>query len=239
MGSAAVFFELAPESAVLSDLNEELVICFGEVARDPFAVMEQLDAMPNSRDFYLEVRRTEPKKLQPVVRAARVIYLNKTAFRGLWRVNSRGEFNVPYGEYARPYYNRDHLIGASRVLMHAEIHCKDYTHAFLNAQPGDWIYLDPPYVPDRPWGDFKRYTPGQFHEDDHRKLAECMREARGRGIYLTLTNSDTAFVRSLFEGWNITKMPTRRDIHLNSRERASHDLVITNYEGFRQPTLPV
>lgn len=237
MGSAAVFFQLSPESAILSDLNEDLVICFREVARDPFAVMEALDEMPNTKAFYLEVRTTEPELLTSIERAARVIYLNKTAFRGLWRVNGKGQFNVPYGQYERPYYNRDNLLQASKALANADIRCADYARVFDEAEPGDWIYLDPPYVPDRPWGDFKRYTPGQFHTEDHELLASLMDEATGRGVYVMLTNSDTPLVRALFPDWNTLKLETRRDIHLNSQERASSDLVITNYVPYAEPTL--
>ena len=99
MGSAAVFFELAPSKAVLSDANEELVICFQQVAADPEAVMALLDEMPNTRDYFHAVRRQKTHDLTDLQRAARVIYLNKTSFRGLWRVNRRGEFNVPFGRY--------------------------------------------------------------------------------------------------------------------------------------------
>lgn len=237
MGSAAVFFELAPERAALSDLNEELVICFREVARDPFAIMDSLDEMPNTKEHYMQVRRTNPQHLTPSERASRVIYLNKTAFRGLWRVNRSGEFNVPYGQYQRPYYNRDNMIRASKALAHALIQRTDFGDVLREARAGDWVYLDPPYVPDRPWGDFKRYTPDQFHEQDHVRLAEEMEHASRRGVLLMLTNSDTPFVRDLFYGWNIEELRTRRDIHLKSSERASRDLVIMNYTEFREPPL--
>jgi len=229
MGSAAVFFELAPEDAVLSDANEELVVCFRQIKDDPFAVMDVLDSMPNTRSFFLDVRRQDVRKLGPVERAARVIYLNKTGFRGLWRVNRKGEFNVPYGEYTRPYYNRDSLLAASKALAVAEIRRADYTEMIPKAARGDWIYLDPPYVPDRPWGDFKRYTADQFPEDRHHELADLMREASDRGVFLTLTNSDTPQVRRAFEGFNVQRLETRRDIHLKAAERRSVDLVITNY----------
>ncbi|HXF57251.1 MAG TPA: Dam family site-specific DNA-(adenine-N6)-methyltransferase, partial [Actinomycetota bacterium] len=158
MGSAALFFELAPERAVLSDANEDLVVCFQEVARDPYTVMDLLDRMPNTREAYMAVRRQDPTKLSGPERAARVIYLNKTGFRGLWRVNRRGEFNVPYGEYSRPYYNRENLLRASKALAVADIRVADFEEVMGQAVAGDFIYLDPPYVPDRKWGDFRRYT---------------------------------------------------------------------------------
>jgi len=229
MGSAAVFFELAPERAILSDANEELVICFQEVARDPHALMGLLDAMPNARDFYLDVRAQDPTRLTLTERAARVIYLNKTGFRGLWRVNARGRFNVPYGEYDRPYYNRDNVLRASKALAVAEVRCADFAAVLGEARASDWVYLDPPYVPDRVWGDFKRYTPEQFYDEDHDRLALLIRTLDERGIYVMLTNSDTPTVTKVFRGFRRRRLATRRDIHLKAAERESIDLVITNY----------
>jgi DNA adenine methylase len=229
MGSAAVFFELIPERAVLSDANPDLVVCFKEVSHDPHAVLDLLDEMPNTKDYYLQVRAQDSSKLSPTERAARVIYLNKTGFRGLWRVNRRGEFNVPYGEYQRPYYNRDNFLRASKALAVAEVMHADFSDVLPNAQSGDWVYLDPPYVPDRKWGDFKRYTPDQFPHDMVERLARLMREADERGVYLTLTNSDTNTVRRTFRGFKARRVSTRRDITLKAADRNSTDLVITNY----------
>src|ERR1043165_1780933 len=120
MGSAAVFFELRPGKAVLSDANPELVACFRAVAAWPEAVMERLDALPNTAERFAEVRAQDSAGLRDVERAARVIYLNKTAFRGLWRVNRRGGFNAPYGAYDRPYYRRETLLAASAALAGVE-----------------------------------------------------------------------------------------------------------------------
>lgn len=225
--------------AVLSDANEELVICFEEVRRDPHALMELLDAMPNTREFYHQVRKQDPAKLTLSERAARVIYLNKTSFRGLWRVNRQGEYNVPYGEYSRPYYNREALLRASKVLAVADVEHTDFADAFRRAREGDWIYADPPYVPETEWGDFKRYTPDQFHDEDHERLAELMREATERGVYVMVTNSDMPPVRRIFASFAIGPLATRRDIHLDSTKRKSKDLVITNYVEFRAERLPL
>jgi DNA adenine methylase len=239
MGSAAVFFELAPERAVLSDANEELVFCFQEVARDPDLVMRLLDEMPNTRENYELVRRRDPSTLTPPERAARVIYLNKTGFRGLWRVNRRNQFNVPYGAYDRPYYNRERLLRASQVLQGAEIRHADCAEALEQAQPGDWVYLDPPYVPLGGYSDFKRYTAGQFHSEDHDRLAAAMRDASDRGVYLLLTNADTPLVRELYAGFAVAPLPTRRDINLKADRRGSADLIVTNYDEFKQGRLAI
>lgn len=229
MGSAAVFFEAAPQSAELADSNEELVVCFREVAARPAEVMDLLDRMPNTRDDYYRIRSSEPGSLSRTERAARVIYLNKTGFRGLWRVNRNGGFNVPYGAYDRPYYNRSNFLEASRALQGVVLSCEDYSESLMKAEPGDWVYLDPPYVPLGGYSDFKRYTSAQFREPDHWALAKRMKEASDRGVYVMLTNSDTPLVREIFDGFALTSMATRRDINLTARKRASSDLVISNY----------
>lgn len=229
MGSAAVFFAMQPARAVLSDANVDLVMCFQEVKRDPEAVMAALDKMVNTRDEFARIRGQGPQDLSAVERAARVIYLNKTSFRGLWRVNRGGQFNTPYGEYSRPYYNRETVLGASRALAGATIECADFESALDAATKGDFVYLDPPYVPETKWGDFRRYTAGQFDDTDHERLSRLMWAATERGVCVMLTNSDMPPVRRIYDGFEMAKMATRRDIHLMSSMRDSTDLVITNY----------
>ncbi|MFY1634791.1 DNA adenine methylase [Solwaraspora sp. WMMB335] len=231
LGSGAVFFELSPERAVLSDANPELIVCFQQVAADPEAVMRRLDEQPNTPEHFAAMRRRSPAGYSDLERAVRVIYLNKTAFRGLWRVNRRGEFNAPYGAYDRPYYNRRVLLDAAAALAGVELRVGDFAAQLDEAVPGDWVYLDPPYVPSGGWADFKRYTPNQFGEADHLRLRDAMGRAAGRGVWLTLTNSDTPFVRDTFgRDFVLTRMATRRDINLQPAKRGSWDLLITNYE---------
>jgi DNA adenine methylase len=229
MGSAAVFFELRPAKAVLSDANPELVACFQAVAAEPEAVMARLDAMVNTPEQFDLVRRQDPTGLDTIERAARVIYLNKTAFRGLWRVNRRGGFNAPYGAYDRPYYRRETLLEASQALAGADVRLCDFADALGEAAAGDWVFLDPPYLPEGGFADFKRYTSGQFRNADHERLAAEMHEASRRGVLLTMTNSDTDATRHIYAGFRWTRMATRRDINLRAAARASFDLVLTNY----------
>ncbi|MFG2096891.1 DNA adenine methylase [Streptomyces sp. NPDC048612] len=230
MGSAALFFEIGPSGASLSDANPELAVCFQQVAESPEKVMDLLDRMPNNREFFNEERARDIGDMSDLERAARVIYLNKTGFRGLWRVNRKGQFNVPYGAYDRPYYNRKTLLNASAALQGAEVQCRDFAEALAEAEAGDWVYLDPPYIPLGGWADFKRYTPGQFGEEDQRRLAESMREAARRGVYVTMTNSDTDLTRDIFAEFHVLSMATRRDINLQAKSRGSVDLVFTTYE---------
>jgi DNA adenine methylase len=230
LGSGAVFFSTGAEKAVLSDLNEELVVCFQHVRDDPGEVMALLDGMANSPDEFVRIRKQDPQTLTGAERAARVIYLNKTGFRGLWRVNRHGEFNVPYGAYDRPLYNPETVRAASASLQRAEVRFNDFDQTLADAKPGDWVYLDPPYVPAGGYSDFKRYTSGQFRADDHERLAERCRALDARGIPFLLTNTNSDEARALYRGFDLHVLPTRRDVNLNSLKRASTDLLVANYD---------
>lgn len=231
VGSGAVFFALTPERAVLSDANPDLIVCLDQVATEPHAVMELLDAMPRTREVFERVRSTNPDELPPAEQAARVIYLNKQAFRGLWRVNKRGEYNTPWGGYgeSRSLYDRDIMLRSSKALATAIMRCCDFEEAIGEAGRDDFIYCDPPYVPAGGWADFKRYTSGQFHESDHRRLEQAMREAADRGAHVMMTNSDMPLVREIWGDWRVQRMPTIRDINIDTAKRDSADLVITSY----------
>lgn len=234
MGSAAVFFALAPERALLGDLNEELVICFQQVRDEPETVMALLRGMVNTEEEFLRVRAQDPAGLSDVERAARVIYLNKTAFRGLWRVNRRGQYNVPYGAYDRPLFNPDTVREASATLQSAEVWVADFETILSRVAPGDWVYLDPPYVPAGGYSDFKRYTPGQFREDDHERLAQMCRGLDQAGVPFLLTNTNNEEARALYAGFDLHVLPTRRDVNLNRLRRASTDLLVANYDISQQ-----
>jgi len=229
-GSAAVFFVALPDRAVLADANEDLIVCLQEVARDAEAVMVAVDSHPKRKEHYLAVRSQDPTTLTRTERAARTLYLNKMAFRGLWRVNRSGQFNVPWGNYeTRRVYDRDGLLLAASALQAADIRHDDFREILLKAEPGDWVYLDPPYVPDRAWGDFTRYTSAQFGPADQRDLAELCAELDRNDVRWLLTNSDTKLVRELYAGFSMHVLPTRRDITLQSADRESVDLVVANY----------
>ncbi len=230
LGSGAVFFAARPAVATLSDLNEELVVCFQQVRDDPEGVMARLDGMDPGEDAFLRIRAQRPPELTPLQRAARVIYLNKTGFRGLWRVNAQGGFNVPYGRYDRPLYNRATVLGASAALAGARIRHADFAATIAEAGPGDWLFLDPPYVPAGGHSDFKRYTPGQFRAADHERLVEACRQATARGARFLLTNTNNDAARALYADFACHVIPTRRDVNLNTAKRVSSDLLVANYD---------
>lgn len=229
-GSAAVFFASRPSTALLTDAVTDLIACLRAVRDAPRELMAVLDEMPNTRERYYEIRGQDPDELDDFQRAARMLYLNKTSFRGLWRVNQQGGMNTPYGDYDRPYYNRETLLDASEALATANLDVADFREVLPQCSDTDWVYLDPPYVPDREWGEYDRYTPDKFTDDAHAALADQVRDLDARGVPWLLTNSNTDAVRDLYDDWHITVLPTRRDVALKSKERSSVDLVVSNYE---------
>lgn len=238
LGGGAVFFRLRPPQAVLSDSNPELIAAFVAVRNRPIELMEALDrhAERTNRTYYYEIRRQQPTKLSPVDRAARMIFLNKTCFNGLYRVNSRGEFNVPYGLDYYPgktpiLYERESLLEASRLLKSARLLVKDYQSAVKAAGKGDFVYFDPPYHPLSPTSGFTSYTKEVFGDPEQRGLAETVRNLHGRGCKVMLSNSPTHLVRSLYEGFHQTSVRARRAINSKGTRRGEIDeLLVTNYE---------
>ena len=229
MGSAALFFAAEPKRALMADMNEELVIAFSGVARDYKAVIALLDKMPNTKPYFLEVRKQDPRSLSDIERSARVIYLNKTCFRGIWRVNLKGGFNVPYGAYDRPLYNEETMRNAASLLSRAKVKHQSYEKTMSSVKLGDWVYLDPPYVPAGGHADFTRYTAGQFRIEDHQKLAECCRSLSESKIPFLLTNTNNQEARDLYGGFNLYTLKTKRDVALKAASRPSQDLVVSNY----------
>lgn len=226
LGGGAVFFSLRPGRAVLADHNRWLLDTYRAVRWSWRRVVAELDALPNTRRDYLEIRARDPWSLDLAGRAAQFIYLNKTCFRGLYRVNRDGRFNVPYGEYDRRTHDPDHLRSAAGALRGVELRCGDFEQALKDVTRRDFVYLDPPYVKFGGHADFNRYTETQFREDDHRRLADLCRHLARRGVQWAVSQSDTDLVRRLFDGFPMERIAARREINLDSSRRNVAELVI-------------
>lgn len=232
LGSGAVFFFLKPKSAVLIDKNEEL-INFYEVVRDnPWELMELISTYKVDKEFYYRIREQEPSKLGKVERAVRFLYLNKTAYNGLWRVNSEGKFNVPFGRYKKvKFFERENILKASELLKKVKLICGDFEEVLKYAQKGDFVYLDPPYYPISETANFKSYTSDGFSEEDHMRVYEVFKALDNMECYVMLSNSNTSFIRQLFKEYNITEVPANRFINRKADGRGQIiELVIRNYE---------
>ncbi len=229
LGGGSVFFAARPVGAVCGDLNEWLLDCYAAIRDDWQQVAVLLESLPNTKDDFLRIRAIPPDSLGLYHRAAHFIYLNKTCFRGLFRVNKRGQFNVPYGEYDRRYFDSDELAAIAAALKHTEFRMGDFEHCLVDVAKGDFVYMDPPYYKLGGYSDFNRYTKCQFGENDHIRLAAICRDLDGRGVSWAVSNSDTPFVRQLFSDYTILRVRNRREINLNSQNRDITELFVVNY----------
>jgi DNA adenine methylase len=226
IGGAAVFFALASEQrfkkAVLSDRNPALIDVYKALKKDPAGVIKVLRTYVHDQDEYYRIRSLDPKTLEPSERAARMIFLNKTGYNGLYRVNSRGEFNVPFGRYKKPNFcDEDNLLLASRVLARVKLDVDDFETVSSDARPGDAVYFDPPYDPVSKTANFTAYHHEEFGKDDHTRLKNAFDRLAGRGVAVVLSNSDTKFTNELFQHWKPRKINVSRPINSKATHRGS------------------
>ncbi|MCA8979198.1 MAG: Dam family site-specific DNA-(adenine-N6)-methyltransferase [Planctomycetes bacterium] len=229
LGGASVALAVGAKRARLSDANAWLIDTYRAIRDDWRAVAAVLEELPNTKEEFLAIRAQPHAHLPLAKRAAHFVYLNKTCFRGLFRVNRAGRFNVPYGAYHRRYYDPANWEAVSRALQGAELCCADYAQALSVAQAGDFVYLDPPYWKLGGYADFNRYTPGQFRAEDHVRLAESCRDLAARGVRWALSNSDTEEVRELYRGFRVVEVAARREINLNAGSRDVRELLILGW----------
>lgn len=228
-GGGAMFFALQPENAVIADSNPELINMYRQVASHVEDVIKYLRTYENTSEMFYAVRSLEWTALPKAEAAARTIYLNRTCFNGLYRVNKQGRFNVPFGRYKNPKIcDEEGLRAASEVLKKAEILCGDYILVLEHyAQPGDFVFLDPPYLPISEYSDFKRYTKEQFYEEDHIELARMVMTLHERGCHILLTNSNHPLVHELYAPFTIDVIQTKRHISCNGSTRKGEDVIVT------------
>ena len=229
IGGGALFFALKPRKAVISDSNPELINCYLQIAQDVESVIDYLKGYRNTEEMFYAVRKQDWTLLSPEEAAARMIYLNKTCFNGLYRVNKNGEFNCPYGKYKNPNIcDEEGLRAAAAVLKNTVILCEDYkTVLTKHAKMGDFVFLDPPYVPVSAFADFKRYTKEQFYEKDQRDLADLVASLKQKDINIILTNSNAPLVNELYGNYPFKVVQTKRHISSKSDSRKGEDVIVT------------
>ncbi len=223
LGGGALFFYINAPKSLLNDLNEELINTYQTVQQKVEALITLLQTYPYSKEFYYALRAQSPSTLDQVERAARFIYLNRTCYNGLYRVNKQNKFNVPFGAYSNPVIcDEMRLRAVSKTLQEVKLFCEDYKD-FLKREvrAGDFIYLDPPYQPASKYSDFKRYTSAQFYESDQRELADWVKKLAGRGCHVLASNSDTPLVRELYRDFEIVDLRARRNINKNGQGRGT------------------
>jgi DNA adenine methylase len=244
LGGGAVFFALRTAgkatAARLADGNAALIECYAAVRDEPAKLIDALGRLSDaylSRDadgraaFYYAQRARDP--VDPVERAARLIFLNRTCFNGLYRLNASGRFNVPHGRYANPrILDEPGLRAASACLQGVELVAEDFESACAAAQPGDFVYLDPPYVPLSRTSSFTSYTSGDFGPAEQERLRDTFNDLTRRGVAAMLSNSEHPFVRELYEGrgYDLELVTMSRAINSVGTKRAPiPELVISNF----------
>jgi DNA adenine methylase len=230
VGGAALFFERRPARALLSDVNEELIDCYRAVRDDVDGVINALQKHEYEREHYYAVREVDPRTLSLPARAARTIFLNKTGFNGLFRVNRSGKFNVPFGRYSNPNFRDvDNLRACSLALKHVDLQPRDFK-SVMDAEPHDFVYFDPPYVPVSDTADFTSYAAGGFSWKEQEELAAVFKKLTRKGVYAMLSNSDTPAVRDLYAGFRIDEVFASRSVNSDGTRRGKvAEVVVRNY----------
>lgn len=234
VGGGAVFFDLLPKKAELSDLNSELVTTYNVIKSDADALITSLKKHKYEKEYYLEVRAKDPKTLSDLDVASRFIFLNRTCFNGMYRVNNQGGFNVPFGKYTNPIIcDEENLCKVSKALQKVTIKNQDYKAVLKKAKKGDFVYFDPPYYPASKTASFTSYTKDAFLDKEQTELRDTFVELHKRGCYVMLSNSDTPFINELYsgiKGVNVWKVAAGRAINSNAAKRGKiSEVLATNY----------
>ncbi|MEM7674443.1 MAG: DNA adenine methylase [Myxococcota bacterium] len=240
LGGGALFFHLAGqrrfERAVLSDINGELIETYRIVRDELDELIDALEvhaAFATSAEYYYAVRAQKPEELSAIMRAARFLFLNRTCFNGLYRVNRSGQFNVPYGKYKRPnVVNADVLRAASKALQGTTLIEGDFETTVATATRGDAVYFDPPYIPASPTASFTAYYAKNFGPPDHMRLLETYRMCGRRGVDAILSNTDVPTTRWLYAGLQFKTVQAPRTINAVATKRGPvNELLVV---GFRE-----
>ena len=234
VGGGAVFFDLLPKNAKLSDLNNELVIAYNVIKNNVEELIKSLQKHIYDKEYYLEVRAKKVENLSNIEVASRFIFLNRTGFNGLYRVNKSGQFNVPFGRYSKPVIcDEDNLRRVSDALQDVVITHQDYKNVLETAKSGDFIYFDPPYYPINTTSSFTSYTAEGFLEKEQTELRDTFVKLHKRGCFVMLSNSDTPFINELYSGINgviINKITAGRAINSKGTGRGKiTEVLVTNY----------
>jgi DNA adenine methylase len=232
LGAASVFFALQPRKAVLSDANDYLISCYAHVRDNWLAVNRALrfHVRRTNQEHYYRTRDRYNKSRHSASQAARFIYLNKTCFNGIFRVNLKGEFNVPYGWKEPPAIpSAEILERAGKALKHAVLLTCKFEESLREAKRNDFVYLDPPYPPLNGTAYFTHYTMDRFTQSDQERLASLVAHLDQIGCRFLMTSADIPMIRALYKGFQIRSLPVTRFITCKAVRHTVSELVITNY----------
>ena len=239
VGGGALLFHLQPNTAYVNDINKDLIGVYSVIKQNVDGLIEELKKHKNEADYFYSVRNWDRDKekyqsLSDVEKAARILYLNKTCYNGLYRVNNAGEFNSPYGYYRNPnIVNAPVLRAVSAYFNAADIHFSsiDYSEVLSSIKKGTFVYIDPPYDPVSETASFTGYAKGGFSKNEQIRLRHCCDELNRRGIKFMLSNSATPFIMEQYAGYNITVVQAKRAVNsVGSKRGGVDEVVVRNYE---------
>lgn len=236
VGGGAVLLHLKPESAFINDINHELIHTYLEIRDhlDEFIfLINDMDKVTCTKELYYEMRARYNKKQESsqydTEMAALFVYLNKHCFNGLYRVNGKGLFNVPWNQrQIGKSIDIENIKGISYYLRNVEITCQDFENAVTKAQKGDFVYFDSPYAPLNA-SSFEAYTKEGFLQEDHKRLAQLFEELSSKGCYCMLTNHNTELIQTLYSKYRIEEIDVRRAINSDAKNRVGKEVIIRNY----------
>ncbi|MBD2389978.1 MAG: DNA adenine methylase [Anabaena sp. CoA2_C59] len=238
IGGGALLFSLQPKKAVINDSNAELINCYKIIKNSLDELIEDLKNHKNNEYYYYDIRDWDREKnfksKTEVQRASRIIFLNKTCYNGLFRVNSQGQFNVPFGKYKNPNILDIAVLKAVNKYLNenqVRILNSDFQEAVKDAKGGDFIYLDPPYDPVSETASFTGYDVNGFNKQEQRRLKEVFDDLNSRGCHILLSNACTEFIEDLYKDYLHTKISAIRAINCNGKKRGKVDeILVKNYE---------
>lgn len=230
LGGGAVFFAVDPKRALLSDINDELIDLYRGIRRFPLIVWKLFKNFPTTKKGYYKIRGDNGCGKDLAFRAARTLYLNRTCFKGMWRHNLNGEFNVGYGGQDRRWViNQEMLPWVAKKLRRASLKCSDFEPVIDNCNKNDFIFIDPPYRPGEREMVHDHYRYGKFSFDDHKRLAKTLNRATRKGIRWAMTTSAHPDIVNLFRKYNVMSIPKGTGKKIGVLTNSSGEALIRNY----------
>lgn len=239
IGGGAVLLSVKPEKALINDINEQLINLYIQIrdsVDDVLNKINNLDSVPCTKEFYYSIREQYNQKIlsgeKDAQAAALMIWLNKHCFNGLYRVNSKGLFNVPFNNRVKgKSVDESNIRAISDYLNQAKVNitCMDFEEACTTVSAGDFVYFDSPYVPESETAYFTDYAKGGFSLEDHKRLSKLFKCLDEKGAKIMLSNNDVPLVRELYEGYKIQSFAVKRMINRNANKRTGKEVLITNY----------
>ncbi len=230
LGSGAVFFAIRPKNAYLFDFNEDLINTYKTLREYPEKVIKKLKKMPYDKNFYYKIRDNFKSK-NNIEKAARFIYLNRTCWNGLYRENSKGKFNVPFGRFENPKIcDEDNIKAVAQILKNIHLHACDFEEAVSDAKTGDFIFFDPPYITGHKNNGFHSYNEKLFKWEDQERLADVAKYLDKKGCLILITNAEHKSIKKLYCKFRIKRVSRHSVIAADIKNRRKiKELIITNY----------